>query len=71
MTFAAATPARAPSTWAAMYAGVSRQGSPPRQASASVTAGLKWAPEMGPKARTRATRAAPVATVLARRASAT
>ena len=37
----------------------------PWTASASVTAGLKWAPEIGPKARISATSAAPVASVFA------
>src|SRR6516164_7184688 len=36
-----------------------------------VTTGLRWAPEIGPKARIRATSAAPVATVFARSAKAT
>src|SRR5271166_3320381 len=44
---------------------------PPCMASASVTTGLKCAPEIGPSARIRATKAAPVAMELARSASAT
>ncbi len=68
--FATATPARAPKTCAAMYAGVSRHGSPPCQASARVTAGLKCAPEIDPNAKIKATKAAPVATVFARSARA-
>src|SRR5579863_7766395 len=44
---------------------------PPCIASASVTAGLKWAPEIGPSARISATRAAPVARELASSARAT
>src|SRR5207302_3371497 len=47
------------------------QRSPPQNASASVTAGLKWAPEMGPKVRIKATSAAPVASVFASSATAT
>src|SRR5947209_20494914 len=60
MTWAAATPAKAPSTWAPRYGGTSRQAMPPWVASASVTAGLKGAPEIGPNARLSATNAAPV-----------
>src|SRR5580692_8957717 len=44
---------------------------PPCMASASVTAGLKWAPEIGASARISATKAAPVAMELASKASAT
>jgi hypothetical protein len=40
---------------------------PPCEASAIVTVGLKWAPETGPNVRIRATSAAPVAMVFARR----
>ena len=70
ITCAAATPANAPRSCAKRYAGTSRHDSPPSIASASVTAGLKWAPLIGPKVRISATRPAPVAMVLASKASA-
>src|SRR5580658_7116493 len=54
-----------------MYSGTSRQGKPPCDASASVTAGLKCAPDIGPKVRINATSMAPVAVVSARSAIAT
>ena len=71
MRFATAVPNRPPVTWAAMYAGTSRPGSAPLRRAASVTIGLKWAPEIGLNVRIRATSAAPVAAVFARRASPT
>src|SRR5450755_4475508 len=71
ITCAVATPENAPSTWAAMYGNTSRQARPPIAASASVTAGLKWAPLTGPNVRMSATRPAPVATVFASSAMAT
>src|ERR1700732_272775 len=43
---------------------------PPSSASASVTAGLRCAPDTGPNIRMRAVRAAPVAIVLASKANA-
>src|ERR1700688_1647389 len=43
---------------------------PPSSASARVTTGLKCAPEMDPKVRIKAMRAAPVASVLANKARA-
>src|SRR5688572_7871272 len=71
ITWAAATPTKAPAICAATYGGTSRHASPPCEAAASVTAGLKWAPDTGPNVAMRATRAAPVATVLASSAIAT
>ena len=38
----------APTSWAAMYPGTRSQGKLPRTANASVTAGLRWAPEIVP-----------------------
>jgi len=54
-----------------MYTGTSRQASPPWLASAIVTAGLKWAPEIAPKVMIKATSPAPVAIVFASNAIAT
>src|SRR5882672_3609640 len=71
ITWAAATPAKAPTTCPTRYGGTSDHARPPWTASASVTAGLKWAPEIGPKVRINATRAAPVASVFASSATAT
>src|SRR5215469_16777580 len=51
----AAAPAIAPASWAATYPGTSRQGNLPETASASVTAGLMWPPEMCPIAYTAPT----------------
>jgi hypothetical protein len=48
MTCAPAIPAKAPSTCAAISAGTSLHATPSCHASTNVTAGLKWAPEMGP-----------------------
>ena len=50
---------------------MSGQDKPPSKASATDTTGLKWAPEMDPKVRIRATSAAPVAIVFASNANAT
>ena len=65
------TPRKAPATWASEV-GAAR---PARRAAARrrrrrVTTGLKWAPEIGPKVRMSAISAAPVASVLARSATA-
>lgn len=68
---AAATPAEAPTNCTITYPGTSLQEMPPCQASARVTAGLKCAPEMGPKVKMRVASMAPVASVFARRARAT
>src|SRR5215469_1471344 len=51
----AAAPAIAPASWAATYPGTSRQGNLPETASATVTAGLMWPPEMCPIAYTAPT----------------
>src|SRR5206468_4234835 len=51
ITCAIQTPTTPPVSCAATYAGTSRQPSPPCDASATDTAGLKWAPEMGPNVR--------------------
>ena len=61
MALAAATPAKAPAICAETWPGTSDQESPPCEASARVTTGLKWPPQIGPKVRIRATSAAPVA----------
>src|SRR5581483_10283257 len=71
MMSAAATPASAPTHCATVYAQASRQLRPPCEASANDTAGLKCAPEIGPKVRINATSVAPVAIVLASSAMAT
>src|ERR671910_1760371 len=54
-------PAHAPTSWAPMYAIAVPVGRPPNRRSASVTTGLKWAPETGPNATIRAASPAPVA----------
>src|ERR671910_2038887 len=54
-------PAHAPTSWAPAYATAVPVRRPPNRRSASVTTGLKWAPETGPNATIRATRPAPVA----------
>ena len=57
------TPSIAPASCAATYQAMLRHGSPPR--SASVTTGLKWAPEIGPNVWINAMSAAPVARLFA------
>jgi len=68
---AAHTPINAPATCATTYPATSVHARPPWDASASVTAGLKCAPDTGPNVRISATRAAPVAIAFARSATAT
>src|SRR5579872_264719 len=63
MRGAAATPAKAPTSCATNIPVL--HANPPCEASASATAGLKFAPETGPKVRMSATSTAPVASVLA------
>ncbi len=62
ITCAVQTPIMAPAIWTSTYAGTSRHPSPPSEASAAVTAGLKWAPDTEPRARMRAASAPAVAT---------
>src|SRR6185369_657332 len=50
ITFATMQPNKAPSTCTTMYTPASRFVVPPSTRSASVTTGLKWAPEIGPNA---------------------
>jgi hypothetical protein len=50
MALAAIAPTHAPVTWTTQYAAASDQRSPPSQASQRVTAGLNWAPQIGPNA---------------------
>ena len=69
MTSASATPMSAPTICATSYPPACDQLRPPCDASATDTAGLKCAPEMGPNVRIRATKAAPVATVFANSAT--
>src|SRR5689334_15677892 len=61
MTFATIAPRHAPATWAPTYTSASVVAIPPRMRSASVTTGLKCAPDTAPNARMSATSAAPVA----------
>ena len=61
MRFATIAPTHAPTTCATTYTPASRVGMPPRIRSASVTTGLKCAPDTDPNARINATSPAPVA----------
>src|SRR5689334_17664973 len=60
----------APASCATRYPPASRHDSTPRSANARLTAGLKCAPDTGPKIRISTTRMAPVGKVLQRSASA-
>src|SRR5687768_2000434 len=71
ITCAVTTPANAPASCAARYPGTRTHESPPCDAAASVTTGFICAPEIGPKARIRHSRAAPVARLFASSAMAT
>src|SRR4029453_9232605 len=71
MRCATATPTNAPTTCAIAYLAAADQVIPPCDASASDTAGLKCAPEMGPNVRINPTGAAPVASGFASSAMAT
>ena len=68
MRLATAVPSRPPVTCATMYAGTSAQDRSPPNPPASVTTGLKCAPESGPNATMSASSAAPVAAVFASKA---
>ena len=52
---ATTAPDMPPAICAATYAATARTSRPPNTASASVTTGLRWAPDTGPNARMRAT----------------
>jgi hypothetical protein len=71
MRWTAHTPATAPMICEAMYPAAIGHGSSRRNANARLTAGLKCAPESGPKIRISTTKIAPVGMVLHRSASAT
>src|SRR6202163_4605421 len=68
---ASAVPHSAPAICATTYHGTADHATPPCQASASVTAGLKCAPDTGPNVRISATSAPPVASAFASSASPT
>ena len=70
MKCATIAPMTPPAICAPKYAGASRMGNIRRRHSAAVTAGLKWAPESGPKTRMSTIRMAPVAAVFASSATA-
>src|SRR5262249_47200025 len=59
MRLAMITPMIAPAAWAATYAPSSTRRSPPKNASAQLTAGFRCAPEADPTARIMATKAEP------------